>query len=83
VVIVLFGLGPLHKRFQGQVVCSLLPPPNNGMLVAIMSIKPVPIGSYRDQTSSLFYSVYCVGPGKILLFNLFSSTFSCTVFGVD
>ncbi len=61
-------------------MCSLLPPPNNGMLLAILSIKPVPIGSYRDQTSSQFYSRYRVGPGKILLFNLLSSTFSWTVF---
>jgi hypothetical protein len=34
----------------------------------------------RDQTSLLFYSLYCVGPGKILFVNLLSSTFSCTVF---
>ncbi len=61
-------------------MCCLLPPPNSGMLLAIMSLKPVPIGSYRDQTSLLFYSLYCVDPGKILFVNLSSSTFSCTVF---
>jgi hypothetical protein len=74
-----FG-GPVHKRFQDPVVCCVLPPPNSGMLLAIMYIKPVHIGSYRDQTSLLFYSHYHVGPGEILFVKLSSSTFSCTVF---
>ncbi len=74
-----FG-GPLQKRFQGPVVCCLLPPPTSGMLFAVMAIKLVPIGSYRDKTSLLFYLLYSVGPGKILFVNLSSSTSSCTVF---
>ncbi len=68
--------GPLHKRFQGPVLCCLLPPLNIGMPLAVMAIKQVPIGSQRDQTSLLFYSLYCVGPGKILFVNLSSSIFS-------
>jgi hypothetical protein len=81
VIFFLFGLEALFTRVsraQLCVVCSL--PQTVGMLLAIMSIKPVTIGSYRDQTSLLFYSLYCVGPGKILFVNLSSSTFSCTVF---
>ncbi len=61
-------------------MCCVLFPLNSGMLLAVISIKPVPIGSYRYQTSLLFYSLYCVGPVKILFVKLSSSTFSCTVF---
>ncbi len=66
-------------RFQSRVMCSLVPLLNSRLLLAIMVIKPVAIGSFRDQTSLLFPSLYRVGPGKTR-FNLSSSTFSCTVF---
>ncbi len=79
-VIFLFCLEALFTRGSRAQLCAHVAPPNSGMLLAIMCIKPVPIGSYRDKTSLLFYSLYRVGPGKILLVNLSASTFSCTVF---
>jgi hypothetical protein len=81
-VIFLFGLEALFtrgSRAQLCVVCSLpqtvgrywLSCLSNQFLLASTEIKPVYL---------LFYSLYCVGPGKIMFVNLSSSTFSCTVF---
>ncbi len=81
-VIFLFGLEALFTKSSRARLCAVCSHPQTvgGMLLAILSIKPVPISSYRDQTVLLFYSLYCLGPGKILFVNLSSSTFSCTVF---
>jgi hypothetical protein len=47
-------------------MCSLVPSLNIRLLLAIMAIEPVAIGSYSDQISLLFPSLYRVGPGKTL-----------------
>jgi hypothetical protein len=58
---------PSSQEFPGPSCVLSAPSPNSRMLLAIMSIKPVPIGSYRDQTSLLFYSLSCVALGKSCL----------------
>ncbi len=68
-MIFLFGLEALlHKRFQGPIMCCLVPSLKSRLLLAIMMIDPVAIGSYtyNDQTSLLFPSLDCVGPRKTL-----------------
>jgi hypothetical protein len=61
-----FGLEPLFTRFQGPVICCLVPALKSRLLLAIVMIKQVAIGSYKNKTSLLFPSLYCVGPGKTL-----------------
>jgi hypothetical protein len=56
------------------------PSQKSRLLLALMMIEPVAIDYYNEQTSLLFPSIYCVGPGKYCLFNLTSSISSCTVF---
>ncbi len=52
-IFIWFG-GPRYKRFQGPVMCSLVPPLNNRLLLAIMAIKPVALGSYRIKPEPEF-----------------------------
>jgi hypothetical protein len=68
VVIILFGLeAHFTKDFRAQSFALLsVPPLNSRLLLAIMVIEPVAIGSYSIHTSSLFHSLYHVGPGKTL-----------------
>ncbi len=50
----------LHKRFQGPVMCCLVPALKSRLLLAIVMIKQVAIGSYKNQTSLLFpFSLLC------------------------
>jgi hypothetical protein len=71
---------PSSQKVPGPSCVLSAPSPEQWDSVGYHVYKPVPIGSYRDQISLLFYSLYSVDPGKILFVNLSSSTFSCTVF---
>ncbi len=63
-----FG-GTLNKSFQGPIICHPLCPTTTSLLLDPIAIKPV----------SIFLS-FCVGPGKLLFFQISSSIFSCSVF---
>jgi hypothetical protein len=78
VVIFLFRLEASLQEVPGPSCVLSAPSPKQWDAIGHHIYKPVPIGSYRDQTNLLFSLP--LGPGKILFVNLSSSTFSCTVF---